>query len=52
MPLSQDRCRSRFHYFVQGEAIKRGMKGWVRNTDEKDMSRLKIEGADGKWLIS
>ncbi|WP_434219110.1 acylphosphatase [Bacillus pumilus] len=32
-----------FRYFVQGEAVKRGMKGWVRNTDEGHVE-LKVEG--------
>lgn len=32
-----------FRYFVQGEAVNRGMKGWVRNTDEGHVE-LKVEG--------
>ncbi|EKF35791.1 acylphosphatase [Bacillus xiamenensis] len=32
-----------FRYFVQAEAMNRGMKGWVRNTDEGHVE-LKVEG--------
>ncbi|MFP7237049.1 acylphosphatase [Bacillus altitudinis] len=32
-----------FRYFVQGEAVNRGIKGWVRNTDEGHVE-LKVEG--------
>ncbi|MDM5297201.1 acylphosphatase [Bacillus pumilus] len=36
-----------FRYFVQGEAVDRGMKGWVRNTAEGHVE-LKVEGEHQK----
>ncbi|MDM5319132.1 acylphosphatase [Bacillus altitudinis] len=38
-----------FRYFVQGEAFNRGMKGWVRNTDEGHVE-LKVEGEQQEVL--
>ena len=38
-----------FRYFVQGEAVNRGMKGWVRNTDEGHVE-LKVEGEQQKVI--
>ncbi len=38
-----------FRYFVQGEAVNRGMKGWVRNTDEGHVE-LKVEGEQQEVL--
>ncbi|MFJ5671922.1 acylphosphatase [Bacillus safensis] len=36
-----------FRYFVQGEAVNRGLKGWVRNTGEGHVE-LKVEGEQQK----
>lgn len=38
-----------FRYFVQGEAVNREIKGWVRNTDEGHVE-LKVEGEQQEVL--